>query len=140
MTWLALLLIGIGVADLGHSIRPVKVIPETVGAIVAVLVGLCCDLTGTGDLIALVAIAAVVIAWGRTVRIGFGADRAWLPLVMLGSALVLALLVSPLAGSGSGIVGDWLVETPVPILEGLQTDRALLVLGVMLVQMSTGNV
>lgn len=140
MSWLALLLIGIGIADLMHSVRPVKVVPECLGAAAAVLLGLVCGLTEPRDVLALVAIAAVVVAWGQTVRHGFGRDRAWLPLVVLGAALVGAVVVSPLANSGGGEPQRWLEENPFGLLAGLEIDRALLVLGVLLVQMSTGNV
>lgn len=140
MSWIALLLIGLGIADLGHSIRAVKVIPEAIGAITVIVLGLFCDLTETRDLVALVAIAGVVVAWGRTVRLGFGQDRAWLPLSVLGSALLVALACSPLAGTGAGEAATWLEETPVAVLHGLEVDRALLVLGALLLQMSTGNV
>ena len=140
MSWVALLLIGVGIADLGHSIRAVKVVPEAIGAATVILLGLACDLTDAEDLIALVAIAAVVVAWGRTVRIGFGQDRAWLPLAVLGCAFVVVLAVSPEASVGAGSVQDWLDRTPIEVLRGLSTDRALLILGTLLLQMSTGNV
>lgn len=140
MSWIALLLIGVGVADLGHSVRPVRWVPECIGALVAVLAGLCCGLTAAADLIALLVIACVVIAWGQSVRWGFGRERAGVPLLVLGVALVLALLVSSRAGTASGWLGDWLGQVPVPLLHDLDPDRALLVGGVLLVQLSTGNV
>ena len=40
MSWIAVLLIGCAVADLTHSVRPVRIVPEATGALVAVLVGL----------------------------------------------------------------------------------------------------
>ena len=60
MSWIALLLAGIAVADLGHSIRPVRVVPECVGAGFAVVLGLACGLTGLRDVLALVVIAGVI--------------------------------------------------------------------------------
>ena len=38
MSWLAVLLIGLALADLTHSVRPVRILPECVGAIGAVVV------------------------------------------------------------------------------------------------------
>ncbi len=140
MSWIALLLIGVGIADLCHSIRPVKVVPECIGAASVILLGLVCDLTAARDLVAMVAIAGVVIAWGGTVRHGFGRDRAWLPLTVLAVAFAVALAVSPWANEGAGAAATWLEETPIPVLNGLEVDRALLILGALLVQMSTGNV
>ncbi|MBO9524223.1 MAG: hypothetical protein J7518_22010 [Nocardioidaceae bacterium] len=140
MTWVALLLIGIGIADLGHSVRPVRVVPECAGAAGAILIGLLADLTATADLVALALIAAVVVAWGRTVREGFGRDVAWVPLTLLGVALAAALLFSPYAGEAAGPLRDWLDATPITLLHDLDADRALLVAGALLAQMSTGNV
>ncbi len=140
MSWLALLLIGLGVADLIHSVRPVKVVPECLGAGFAVVLGLACDLNALRDVLALGAIVAVVVVWGQTVRHGFGRDRAWIPLAVVGASLATAVAVSPLANTGGGEAQRWLDENPFGILAGLDVDRALLVLGVLLVQMSTGNV
>ena len=140
MSWIALLLIGTGIADLGHSIRPVKVVPEVCGAMTVIVLGVFCDLTSIRDLIALFVIAGFVVAWGRTVRLGFGQDRAWLPLSVFASALLIALALSPLAGEGAGRAADWLADTPIEVLHGVEVDRALLVLGALLLQMSTGNV
>jgi hypothetical protein len=140
MSWVALLLIGVGIADLVHSVRPVKIVPECVGAAAAVALGILCELTEPRDLLALAAIAAVVVAWGQTVRHGFGRDRAGIPLLVLGASFVAAIVVSPLANTGGGEPQRWLDANPLGVLEGLEVDRALLVLGVLLVQMSTGNV
>ena len=45
MSWIAVLLIGWAVADLTHSVRPVRIVPEATGAVVAILVGLLAGLT-----------------------------------------------------------------------------------------------
>lgn len=140
MSWIALLLIGVAVADLGHSVRPVRVVPEVVGAASVLVVGLTCGLTGLRDVLAMGAIAAVVIAWGQTVRQGFGREVAWLPLVVLGGAFVATVGFSPLAGEGGGLAAEWLDATSVAVLADLEVDRAMLLLGAVLVQMSTGNV
>lgn len=140
MSWVALLLVGIGLADLGHALRPVRHLPEAVAAVLAVLLGLLAGLTDWRDLIALLAIAGVTVAWGRAVRRGFGTGRAWLPLAVLIAGLVAAGATSPWAGRAGGPLGHWLGATPLPLLHGLSADRALLLLGALLVQGSTGNV
>jgi hypothetical protein len=140
VSWIALLLLGIAVADLGHSIRPVPIVPECVGAGVAVLVGILCDLTAVRDVLALVVIAAVVVGWGIAVRQGFGRNRASRPLVWIGVALVVAVAAAPAAGPAGGLLDDWLARDPLPVVDGLSADRVLLVVALFLVQMSTGNV
>lgn len=140
MSWIAVLLVGVAVADLGHSVRPVRTVPECVGAAVAVLVGVLCGLTEPRDVLALVVIAGVVLGWGYSVRQGFGRNRAWTPLVLLGTALVVAVLVAPAASPAGGLLEDWLGQEPLPVLHGLDADRVLLLLGAFLLQLSTGNV
>jgi hypothetical protein len=140
VSWIALLMIGIAVADLGHSIRPVRIVPECVGAGVAVATGVVCGLTELRDVLALVVIAVVVVAWGITVREGFGRNRAEIPLALIGVAFVLAIVLAPAAGQTAGLLEDWLARDPLPVLEGLDPDRALLLAGAFLVQLSTGNV
>jgi hypothetical protein len=140
MTWIGLLLLGMAVSDLAFSIRPVRHLPELVGAVVLVVVGLLADLTSARDLVALALLAVAVLAWGQSVTRGFASGRAWIPLAVLAVALGLAILVSPYAGHAGGPVADWLRASPLPLLEGLDADRALLLAGAMLVQLSTGNV
>jgi hypothetical protein len=142
MSWIAVLLIGVAVADLAHSVRPVPVVNECAGAAVAVFVGLLAGLTDIADVLALAVIAVLVVLWGQTVTRGFGRSPlpAWVPLLVLGGALALGVLVSPLAGSAGGVLGDWLDAVTVPTLRGLPADRALLLCGVFLAMLSTGNV
>lgn len=140
MSWIAVLLVGVAVADLAHSIRPLPIVNECVGAAVAVWLGLLAGLTAWSDLLALAVIAGVVVAWGQTVTRSFGRGRAWVPLLVLGSALVVGLLTTAWAGTADGLVGRWLDTVQVPALVGLSADRLLLLLAAFLVQLSTGNV
>jgi hypothetical protein len=140
MSWIAVLLVGLAVADLAHSIRPVPIVNECTGAAVAVWLGLAAGLTSWGDLAALAVIAVVVVLWGQTVTWSFGRGRAWVPLLVLGSALVLGVLTSGWAGPAGGLLERWLEAVGVPALQGLSADRALLLVGAFLVQLSTGNV
>jgi hypothetical protein len=140
VSWIALLLVGIAVADLGHSVRPVRFVPECLGAAVAVVLGVLCGLTSLRDVGALVVIAAVVVAWGLTVREGFGRNRASVPLTLIGVTMGVAILVAPAAAPAGGVLADWLDRDPLPVLDGLGPDRVLLLVGAFLVQLSTGNV
>ena len=141
MSWLALLLIGFALADLAHSVRPVRILPQGIGAIGAILVGLLAGLTSVGDIVALMLIAAAVLAWGQTVTSGFaGRIPAWVPLLVFGASLVLAVLLAGLASPAGGSLGEWLESTPVPLLSDLSADRALLLAAAFGIQLSTGNV
>ena len=141
MSWLAVLLIGLALTDLTHSVRPVRILPECVGAVGAIVVGLCAGLTSGRDIVALVLIAVAVVAWGQTVTSGFaGRLPASVPLAVLAVSVGLTLAFAGQAGVADGLLGDWLRSTPVPVLAGLDADRALLLAGAFAVQLSTGNV
>ena len=140
MSWIAVLLVGVGIADLVQSVRPVRTLPECVGAAAAILVGLAAGLTEVADVLALVVIAAVVVLWGQTVTRAFAGGRPALPLAVAGVALAVAVLVSGRAGPVGGLFADWVEGLPIPVLADLGPERVLLLLGVMLVQLSTGNV
>lgn len=141
MSWLAVLLIGLALADLTHSVRPVRILPECVGAIGAVLVGLLAGLSEPGDVAALVLIAVAVVAWGQCVTSGFaGRVPASVPLAVLAASVGLAIACSGWASPADGLLGDWLRGTAVPALAELDADRALLLTGAFAVQLSTGNV
>jgi hypothetical protein len=140
MSWIGLLLVGLGLADLLHSVRPVRLLPEVGAAVVTVVLGLFAGLTGAVDVAALVIIATVTVAWGRTVTRGFGRGPAWVPLLVAGSALVLTIALSGLAGPAEGLLDRWLGDVALPLLSAVPADRFLLLLGVVLVQLSTGNV
>jgi hypothetical protein len=144
MSWIAVLLIGVAVADLAHSIRPIPLINECTGAAVAVWVGLLAGLTDWPDLLALLVIAILVVLWGQTVTRAFSRrdvwGPAWAPLLVLGGSLTLGVLCSAWAGPAGGLLADWLEATQVPALRGVSADRFLLLTGVFLVMLSTGNV
>lgn len=140
MSWVALLLIGCAVTDLVFSVRPMRRTPEAVGATSVLLLGLLADLTEPRDLVALIVLAGFALGWGQVVTRGFASDREWLPLTVLGAGLLIAIALSPYAGRADGILGDWLDRTPFAVLASLDADQGLLLLGVMLIQLSTGNV
>jgi hypothetical protein len=140
MSWLALLLIGIGCTDLAHSVRHTRFVPGVSGAMTVLVVGLLAGLTGWPDLVAVVALAGFAFAWELAVTRGFGRRQPWLPLVVLGACLAVVVLLSGQAGAAAGPFGEWLAQVPLPVLRDLDPDEALLLAGVVLVQLSTGNV
>ncbi len=140
MSWLALWLIGLGAADLAHSVRPVRTLPGLLGATAVIVVALAADLTEGVDLAAVALIAGAVFVWDRTVRHGFGTQRAALPLSLLVLSFLLLVGFSPAASEAGGVVDAWLDATPLRWLAGLSADEALLLSGALAVQCSTGNV
>lgn len=140
MSWLGVLLVGLAVTDLAHSVRPVRIVNECTGAAVAVCLGLLAGLTSLRDVLALIVVVMLVVAWGQTVTRAFGRGRAWVPLAALGGALATAVIASAWAPTAGGVLGDWLARVQVPVLHGLPADRALVLLGTLLLQGSTGNV
>ena len=140
MSWIGLLLVGIGLADLVHTARPARVVPEATAAVAVVLLGLAAGFTGGRDLVAVLVVAAAVLAWGQSVTWGFGRGHARVPLAVGAGALATAGALAGLAGEAGGLVGRWVGTTPLPLLSDLSADELLLLLGVVLVQLSTGNV
>ena len=141
MSWLGILLIGFAVTDLTHSMRKVRLLPEVVGALAALVVGLLAGLTSARDLLALVVIVAAVLLWGLTVTWGFGhPGPAWLPLTVFVLALSVAVACSGLAPEAGGPLARWLDSVTLPVLGDVPPDRFLLVLGAFGIQLSTGNV
>ena len=141
MSWLAILLIGFAVTDLTHAVRRTRFLPECVGALVALCVGLLAGLTSGRDVGALLVIAAAVLLWGLTVTWGFGhPGPARLPLGVFVVALSGAVACSGLAPEAGGPVGRWLDSVTLPVLRDVSADRFLLMAGAFGLQLSTGNV
>ena len=141
MSWLAVLLIGFSVADLAHSVKPIRFFPECLGALVALVVGLLAGLTSGRDVIGLLGIAGLVLLWGLSVTWGFGhPGPAWVPLTVFGMSLAIAIGFSGLAPEAAGPLGRWLDSVTLPVLGDLSADRFLLLVGAFGLQLSTGNV
>ncbi len=140
MTWIGLLLVGVSVTDLVFSVRPARRVPGLVGGVVVVLLASAAGLTSPRDLLAVLVVLGVVATWGWSVTRGLGRGPAWLPLLVIGLALTAAVVVSGAAPAGGGVLERWLEGAGLPLLAGLDVPRALLLLGVVLVQLSTGNV
>lgn len=143
MSWLGILLIGLAVTDLVHSVRKVKLLPQMLGVLAVLALGLLGGLTSGRGVLALLGIGLVVLAWGWAVTWGFGhpaQSAAWLPLALFVAALTTAVACSGLASPAAGPLERWLGSMSLPAVEGLSADRFLLVLGAFGLQLSTGNV
>jgi hypothetical protein len=142
MSWLGLLLVGFAVTDLAYSAHRARHLPQLLGAAAVLLLALVAGLTDLGDLLAVAAIVLLVLGWGYVVTAAFrfGGRHAAVPLTYAALAVIGLLLLSPVPDPPEGLLAAWLAETPYPVLAALPTDRALLLLGVLLSQLSTGNV
>jgi hypothetical protein len=144
MAWLALLLIGIGVCDLLLAAWPhglgagLAWAPGLIAAGVAAAVGSLGDLRDSRQVLAMTIIGLAVLLWGLSLI--WADTRPWLALTVLAVSVLTALALSPGDhASVAGPIGRYLNGTPVPVLQVLGPDRALLILGVGLVQLATGN-
>lgn len=140
MSWLALWLLGAGLCDLAHSVRPRRHLPSVVGAVGTLLFGLLAGLSSGADLVALPLLAGAVAGWGYLVTFGFGRGRAWMPLTGYAVVTGLLLLVAQQAGAVGGVFERWVESTPLPVLAERDPEQVLLLLAVLVAQMSTGNV
>ena len=131
---------GIGCTDLIHSVRRTRFIPGALGAAATLALGLLAGLTGWPDLVAVLVIAAFAFAWERVVALGFRDGRAGVPLAMLAAGAASVVLLSGQAGVAAGPYAEWLSSAQAPVVAGLDPDRGLLLAGVVLAQLSTGNV
>lgn len=140
MIWLGLLLLGCAVADVVNRPQSPRVLPEAVGAAVVVVVGVLAGQHTALDLLALVMIAIFVIAWSRASTRAFDKGSPVIPLVVLGAGVTLMIIASGLESPVSGPLAQWWSGVDWPPAARITPDRALLVLGVLAAQLSTGNV
>lgn len=146
MSWIALLLIGVGTVDFAHSLldplKRIRWVPEAIGAVAVVTFGLLSALFG-GDLAAVIVIAGIAVLWGFLAHPPQGADknpRPGAPLALLGAAVFLGILLAPVAGEVAGPVAAWAEQAPWVWVEAARPEAVLLAFGGLLVQISSGNV
>ena len=146
MSWIALLLIGVGTVDFAHSlidpIKQIRGVPEAVGAVAVVVFGLLSALFG-GDLVAVFVIAGVAMLWGFLAHPPQGSDknpRPGVPLALLSGTVFVGILLAPMASEVAGPVASWAAQAPWTWVEAARPEAVLLAFGGLLVQVSTGNV
>jgi hypothetical protein len=144
VSWLAVWLAGVGLADLVRAGgRPAVVrwaVPSGVAlvALLAVLAGL----TAPVDLVALAASLVTLLLWVRfstqSLTTGTGHVAA---LASLAAGAAWCVGLSGWASPAGGLVERWLGWAQLPLVEGAgSVDRVLLVLGLLLANLATGNV
>jgi hypothetical protein len=140
VSWVGLLLVGIALTDIGFSVSRRARTAEAAAAMAVVLVGALAGLTRPVEVLGSAAVAAAVVVYGESVTFGFSRRRFAVPLTVLAVVVGAALVASPRAPDAGGLLGRWLGASDLAPLEALDAERALLVAGVLLVQLSTGNV
>lgn len=150
MTILALALLGLGTADAVRAVGAGRwgdaqrgmVTSTLVGTAVIVILALLAGLSTLADLFLLLLACAIVAGWVLTSREEFvRARRAVIPLTILGGGLALLVVTSGAASPAAGTIGRWLAWTD--LFAGQSTvdaDRVLLIAGLLLLQVATGNV
>ncbi|MGV0790357.1 hypothetical protein [Mycolicibacterium sp. XJ1819] len=136
MSALAVMLIAVGIADLGGRLTRRLWVPVTI--VPTVVVG-CAALAGlwhAGDIVLLAGATAGGVAWvvlyARTERTGAGQLG---PLTVFGTAVAMLIVLSGLGSDVGGLVQRW----PSWVDIAVDPDRLLMVAGVALLQVVTGN-
>jgi hypothetical protein len=138
MSVLAILLIAVGVGDVSRRLVSARWLPPVAALAVIAACLLLCGLWHLGDVPLLVVAAAASIAWllscDRAERTG---RHQALPLTVFGGAVVALILLCGLASDVGGLVGRW--STWSGLTDGIAADRVVMIIGVMLIQLATGN-
>jgi hypothetical protein len=109
---LAVMLIAMGIADLTRRLTDRSWVPPVV------------------------AVAVVIWSAARSERTG---DSQLAPLVVFAAAVGLLILLSGLGSEAGGLVRRWSTWVDLPGIADLETDRILMVVAVVLLQIVTGN-
>jgi hypothetical protein len=145
MTWLGLVLGGLGIADLvrwnGERFgRRALLGCGLAGALAAAVLGSGGVAVATTILTAVV-VALLAAAWlaasGWSLREG---RATWLPLAVGSAVVVGAVVLSPWSPRLGGPLARWYAEVPLAVLAGVDLERLVVVVGCGLLLLSTGNV
>lgn len=145
MSVLAAWLVAVGMADLVRggdrfTVRGVRTASALIAAVVTVVVGLLAGLTHGGALLLLLVEAGLAVAWVLLSNRALGSGtRSGVAITALALGAAAPLLLSGLTRPAEGPLDTWLDWTTVPQLRDLSADRFLLLTGLFLAQLSTGN-
>ncbi|WNG92397.1 hypothetical protein [Mycobacterium sp. ITM-2016-00318] len=140
MSAVAVLLIAIGIADAVRRVtRAAWIAPTTVPVVVVACAALA-GLWHLGDLPLLVIVAGAGVGW---VVLGARSDRSGdhqsAPLMIFGLALAALIMLSGWGSEVDGLVARWAQWVDLPGIGDMGPDRVLMVVGVVLLQIITGN-
>ncbi|MGC1207528.1 MAG: hypothetical protein WA880_06175 [Ornithinimicrobium sp.] len=148
MSVIALMLLGIGTADAvrtrswGEAGRS-STIAILSGLSMLVLLAVLADLSTGTDALLLVVAAALISGWVLTSGEDFVRRRgAATPLLILALGCAVLILGSGAASQAAGSVSRWLGWSAWSgaMTDGMDADRVLLLAGLLLIQLATGNV
>jgi hypothetical protein len=146
VSWLAVWLVGVGVADLvraaaGTSPNGLRLATASGAGAVAVLVPLT-GLTAPVDLVVLAASLVPLVLWVRlsAAAIATGSGE-WPALASLAAGAAWLVTLSGWASTAGGPLGRWLRWADLPLVgPGATPANVLLVVGLLLVNLATANV
>ena len=146
MTWLAVWLIGVGLADLvragaGAGTTALRVAMAAGAGVIAVLAVLT-GLTAPVDLVCLAVSLVPLVLWVRlSAEVATTGSGSWPALVSLAAGVVWLVALSGWASPAGGPFGRWLQWADLPLVgAGASPSHVLLVAGLLLVNLATANV
>jgi len=139
MSAVAVLLIAVGIADgwrrLSHAVWP----PLVAGPVAVVACAALCRLWRAGDIVLLGFATTTAVVWEalcmRSERTGRSQST---PLAVIVSALTVLIVLSGWGSHVGGLAARWATWVALP-LGGVAPTRILMVVGVVLLQLATGN-
>ncbi|BBY81706.1 hypothetical protein H7I53_08795 [Mycolicibacterium pulveris] len=140
MSALAIMFIAMGVADITRRLTQRLWLSVVTAPTVIVGCAALAALSRFGDLMLLAIAAAASVAW---VVLGARAERTGehelTPLVVFGVAVALLLVLSGLGSDVGGLAQRWFTWVGLDGIDGVDADRLLMIIGVVLLQVVTGN-
>ncbi|ORB63349.1 hypothetical protein [Mycolicibacterium tusciae] len=140
MSALAVMLIAMGIADLTRRLTDRSWVPPVVAVAVVIGSAALAGLWHPRDIVLLEIAIAASVTWvvlcARSERTG---DSQLAPLVVFAAAVGLLILLSGLGSEAGGLVRRWSTWVDLPGIADLETDRILMVVAVVLLQIVTGN-
>lgn len=140
MSWLGLLLIGIALLDIIFSATRRGRFSEVLTATVVIGLALASGFTASQEILPVIGIVVVVVAYGESLTYAFATRQFALPLVLVAVALIVGFVLAGLAPQAGGPLEAVVGDSPFRSIADLSADRFLLATGVILMQLSTANV
>jgi hypothetical protein len=140
MSGLAVMLIATGIADIFRRRTGRVWLPAVVALVTVVVSAVLAGLWHLGD-IALLTVAAVAsVGWQLlSTRAERSGQHELAPLAVFGAAIGALILLSGWGSEVTGLVQRWADWSGLPGLDHVGPDRMLMVVGVVLLQLITGN-